>query len=376
MKIIDSGTLYLSRPKTDGASAAFASVCALPSGRWLSSFRLAPAKSGRSQHVCISHSDDQGKTWSPPAQPFGPPAAINGHPGTWRSAALTPLGGRRVAAIVGWEDASDPLIPFFNEETEGIVDMKLFLAISEDDGQTFGNPRLIEAGIYRDQPTPLTGPMLVMPDGRWAAQFEVNQHYDDRRPWQHHSSLVFSSDRGATWGDTVDVHTDPQRRLYCWDQRIARAGDRQQVVALFWTFDRVANAYVNIHRLASDDSGRTWGELTDTGVPGQPARLATLDARTSVMVYVDRTSTPVIKARLSADAGKTFEPDSELLVHQREMRTQTWSKGSMQDAWAEMSAFSIGLPDAVALPDGDVLAVFYTGDHADQTDIAWARIRV
>ena len=48
----------------------------------------------------------------------------------------------------------------------------------------------------------------------------------------------------------------------------------------------------------------------------------------------------------------------------------------MQDAWAEMSAFSIGLPDAVALPDGDVLTVYYSGDHPDQTDVLWSRLRV
>ena len=47
----------------------------------------------------------------------------------------------------------------------------------------------------------------------------------------------------------------------------------------------------------------------------------------------------------------------------------------MSDAWAEMGEYSLGLPDAVALPDGDVLAVCYSGPKADQTDIQWVRIK-
>lgn len=374
MKIIDSGTVAASRPKTDAVSCCFPNVCALESGRWIAGFRLGPAKTSRTQRAFLRFSDDQGKSWSDLIEPLPSAPQLNGRQGSWRGIALTPLGGKRVAATLCWEDTSQFLLPMFNEQTEGIFDMKLFTAISDDAGKTFGPPRLVDAGKYRDVPTPLTGAMLLLPDGRWGAQFEVNQHYNDPTPWQHASAMVFSNDNGSTWGDTVDIHTDPQRRMYCWDQRVARAGDK--VVALFWTFDRVANAYLNIHARTSRDSGRTWGDLTDTGVPGQPARLASIDAKTSVMVYVDRTGVPAVKARLSGDGGKTFPTSTELLIHDRPLKTQTWNKGSMQDAWAEMSEFSIGLPDAVTLGNGDVLAVYYTGPRADVTDIAWTRLRV
>jgi hypothetical protein len=226
-------------------------------------------------------------------------------------------------------------------------------------------------------PTPITGAPLILPDGRWAVPFEVNKHYNDRAPWQHASCVTFSSDDGATWSDVVDVHADPDRAVFCWDQRLALlpGGD---VLALFWTFDRRANAYLNIHARRSTDAGRTWGPLTDTGVPGQPARPVGLPDGRVVMVYVDRTAEPQIKSRCSRDGGSSWPRDGELLVHDRAAvrRSQTRDKRSMQDAWAEMSAFSIGLPDAVALPDGDVLVVFYSGDHPDHTDVLWARIRM
>jgi hypothetical protein len=54
---------------------------------------------------------------------------------------------------------------------------------------------------------------------------------------------------------------------------------------------------------------------------------------------------------------------------------QTVKKASMNDAWAEMSKFSIGLPDACALPGDEVLLAYYSGDHADYTDVHWARIK-
>jgi hypothetical protein len=48
----------------------------------------------------------------------------------------------------------------------------------------------------------------------------------------------------------------------------------------------------------------------------------------------------------------------------------------MQDAWAEMGKFSIGLPTMAFLKNGDILVVYYAGTHPDFTDIYWVHIRV
>ena len=375
MNIVDQGTVIASSPKSDAASCCFPSVCALPTGRWLVGFRLAPAKLGRAQRAFVSWSDDQGGVWSPPVEVAPSPLAAGSPPGSWRAVACTPLGGSRVLAVLGWEDASDPLLPMFNEQTEGLVDMKLFTAVSGDGGAHFSPPQPVGCGAYDDSPTPTTGAILVLPDGQWAAPFEVNKHYDDPNPWQHASCLTLSRDQGATWSEVIVVHSDPTRRMFCWDQRIAVLTDGT-LLGLFWTFDRQANAYLSIHSRGSNDSGRSWGPLTDAGVPGQPARPVGLPDGRVVMVYVDRTAEPQIKARCSRDGGQTWPRESELLIHERAAaRPETWNKQSMQDAWAEMSAFSIGLPDAVALPNGDVLTVYYSGDRPDHTDVLWARIK-
>lgn len=374
MHLIDEGVVFASRPKSDAANACFPWVCVLETGRWLAGFRLAPAKSSRFSRAVLSWSEDQGRTWSTPREPFAP-MKVGGRVGVWRAAAPTPLGGQRVLVVLAWEDYSEPFKPMFNEATEGLVDMKLFWAISEDGGCTFSKPRRLHVGRYDAVPTPITGPAVVLPDGRWVASFEVNKHYDEPEPWQHRSSLAFSANQGRSWGGVVDVHTDPQRRIFCWDQRLAPMHDGS-LLDLFWTYDQQQASYLNIQARASSDGGKTWGELWDTGVPGQPARPVSLPDGRVVLVYVDRTQSPVIRAQLSRDGGRTFDPASTILVHERSVRPQTWQKGTMQDAWAEMSEYSIGLPDAVALPDGTVLTTFYSGDRADHTDLRWARISV
>ena len=125
----------------------------------------------------------------------------------------------------------------------------------------------------------------------------------------------------------------------------------------------------------SDDEGRTWSELWDTGVPGQPAAPVSLPDGRIAMVYVDRTAAPVIKVRASSDGGRTWPEETETPLTEAETVSQTWSKSKMQDAWAEMGAFSIGLPATAPLPNGDVLVVYYSGPETDFTSICWARLR-
>ena len=47
----------------------------------------------------------------------------------------------------------------------------------------------------------------------------------------------------------------------------------------------------------------------------------------------------------------------------------------MQDAWAEMYQFSVGLPAAAPLGDGNALIVYYAGPETDRTSIRWAVVR-
>ena len=371
--IVDRGTVFAGAKGSDVQSAVFPGICVLPSGRWLSGFRAAPTKGGSVGHkVLTTWSDDEGRSWREPIEPFVPPT-IDGKPGVCRSAQFTSIGGSDVLAMICWVDHSDPMLPFFNEETEGLLDTRILLARSDDDGKTWSEPVLVDTSPF-NVPTAITGPVLCLKNGELACQFETNKHYWDTSPWRHESVLKFSSDGGETWPEHSVVTSDPDRRYFYWDQRPGVLADGT-VLDLFWTFDRKEAVYLNIHARSSTDHGRTWSDLWDTGVPGQPAPPVSLPDGGIAMVYVDRTAAPVIKVRASSECGRTWPGATETTLAEAEAGSQTWRKSKMQDAWAEMGAFSIGLPATALLSNGDVLVLYYSGPETDFTGIHWARLR-
>ena len=373
MRVIDRGLVFLGEDGSDCSSACFHGVCVLPSGRWLVGFRASPKKSDAfPQCVLVTWSDDEGKTWSRPTEPCAS-QTVFGVPGVWRAGQPTALGGQCVAMVLYWVDASKPERPFFNEQTEGLLDSRIFLTLSEDAGETWSTPRLLDTAPFT-MPTPITGPILLLADGEWALQFETNKHYDDTSVWHHKSVLMYSRDGGQTWPGFAEVAADPEARVFYWDQRPGVLANGS-ILDLFWTFDRQKAVYPNIHARASEDNGRTWSELWDTGVPGQPAPPVFLSDGRIAMPYVDRQRTPTIKLRVSTDRGRTWPASSELVLDDRLDRAQESGKSSMQDAWSEMAAFSVGLPTTARLPDGDVLVVYYAGPKTDHTGLYWVRLR-
>jgi hypothetical protein len=373
MKIIGQGIIFESKSGSNRQSLCFPGISVLSSGRWLCSCRAAPAKKGTAgQHVIVSWSDDEGASWSRSVEPFKP-SVVEGKAGLFRGLYTTPLGGRRVLGALLWVDHSNPALDFFNEKTEGLLDTRIFTTISQDGGKTWGRPRFADTYPIR-KPLPLTGPILITSEGKWACQFEVNKHYDDPRPWRHASMLMYSSDRGLTWSEFVVVANDPANRFFYWDQRPAYIS-KNRILDLFWTFDNRKAVYLNIHARESLDNGRTWSELWDTGVPGQPAAPVPLKGGRIAMVYMDRTGVPTVKARISSDGGRSWSAKTAMTLFNPSTAGQTRNKSTMKDAWSEMAKFSTGLPSTALLPNGDFLVVFYTGPEPDKTDIRWIRVR-
>jgi hypothetical protein len=371
MKITDRGTVFKSETGTNRQSCTFPHIAITESGRWLCSWRCAYRKGeDEGQHVVVAFSDDEGSHWSAPEAPFSPPER-QGKSGLFRAVGLTPLGGERLLAVLCWVDHSNPSLPFFNEETEGLIDTRIMLARSEDLGRSWSEPEFIDTTPF-DCPAPITGPVVVLPNGEWLCQFELNKHYHDISPWIHSSVLLFSNDEGQTWPRHALVSRDPANRIFYWDQRVQVMADGS-ILDLFWTYNTTDATYLNSHARSSADNGLTWTELWDTGVPGQPAQAVQLPDGRIAMVYVDRTHAPTIKCRTSSDRGRTWPEETEINIYETES-SQTQTKGDMADAWSEMGAFSAGLPATAAHPDGGFVVVYYAGQETDKTDVEWARV--
>ena len=210
--------------------------------------------------------------------------------------------------------------------------------------------------------------LLKCPTGIWRFQFELNKHYYDKTMASF--SVMIFSEMGKKLPEYSIITKTPKIR-FLWIKDQCYLGS---LLDLFWTYNRATGKYLNIHACKSADNGRTWTKIWDTGVQGQPAPPVSLDDGSIAMVYVDRTSRPTIKMRLSFDKGKTWPDETEIVIYSSGINSQTQEKSTMQDAWAEMGKFSVGLPMTTLLPDGTVLVVFYAGAHTDFTDIRWARI--
>ena len=373
MRIIDQGIVCAGRKGTPRQSCAFPSVCVLPSGRWIASFRAAAKKDNvLGQEVMLSCSDDRGKSWSEPRAPFAPVVEVEGKPGTFRGAFVSSFSGDRVSISMYWIDESDYSRPFFSPENGGLWDSRIFNAWSEDGGQTWSEPMMVDTTPY-NIPTPVTGRLLELPNGEVACQFETYNNYDDTCPWEFRSVMMFSADGGKTWPRHAVI--DAADRIYCWDQRISVLADGA-LIDLFWTYDDQASQYINITAKESRDSGYTWSPRWDTGVPGQPGpAVSTLDGGI-VMPYVDRTDSPAIKIRKSDDGGRTWPADTEVTLYDVTIASQTIAKESMQGVWDELEKYSVGLPAPAILADGSVVVIYYAGEEADRTDVRWSLVEV
>jgi hypothetical protein len=94
-----------------------------------------------------------------------------------------------------------------------------------------------------------------------------------------------------------------------------------------------------------------------------------------VLAWVDRYQSRSIRARLAAAADAPFAAatEVELYRHAADGSGSASGPGDTGDLLAEMGLWSFGLPFSAALPDGDVMVVYYAGDDTCM-EVRWARL--
>lgn len=369
MKLINKGIVFAGAPGTNTASCCFPGIVRLPDGKLMCSWRAGSTKESADGKIWLAHSPDNGNQWN--SWPLDVSDQDGEAAGEFHYGPLTVLDDGRLLITLMWTDRSDPSLPFFNPETEGLLPVRTIFAESTDGGRTWSQRRAMDAAPYHS-PMPITGPVLRLPSGWLACCFEVNKHYADTRPWRHAAAMKLSSDGGITWPEAVEVANDPSGRLMFWDQRHSIFGDRH--VAMFWTYDRSANKDTNIHLSRSSGGGKTWTPPTDTGIVGQVAHPVHLRDGRLMVIYIDRFHTRSIRARLSEDDGRTFS-DQVLIIHEQPRNSVDPGDTSQSaDYLQDMQLWSFGRVDAVTDNTEDVWIVFYAGDSR-ATGIHWAHVK-
>ncbi len=371
MHIVASGILGRAEPGTNRANLTFPSVTALSDGTLLATLRAGDEKDSAKERIEFYRSADNGLSWSGPTQPFVPPE-VRGAGGTLKLCYITELAPNRLLAAAMWVDRTTyPGKPLFNAETEGCLPMVILLADSGDNGANWTAwrevPMPAEIG-----PASLTSPIMQLADGRLAMSIETNKTYLDSSKWLQKAVFFHSAEEGQSWTGPTTVAEDPTGRIFNWDLRCAVAPDGR-VGSFAWTYDTATTRYLNIHRRISADGGVSWTAPEDIGVSDQAARPAVLPDGRVVLAWVDRFGTQSIRARVAQSIDAPFDAASEVEVYAH-AKAQAASSDT-GDMLASMDVWSFGLPSTTALPDGDVLVVYYAGE-SKALDVRWAKLRL
>ena len=370
MQIVASGTLAQGERGTGRAILTFGQVVALHNGVLLATCRAGSSKDSTDEMIEFFRSEDGGRNWSGAWRPFAAPT-LKGKLGSLKLCYLTELTPGRLLAATMWIDRTTyPGQPLFNAETEGCLPMEILLAESSDEGRSWSEWRHIPMPAEIG-PASLTNPILKWGDGSLALSIETNKQYADRSRWYQKAVYFHSSDGGQRWGDPVVAGQDPSGRIFNWDMRACVAPDGR-VATFAWTYDTQTTSYLNIQRRISRDQGHTWSAPEDLGISDQAGPPAVLPDGRVVLAWVDRFGSHSIRARVAAAVDAPFDPASEVVIYTHGNQAKRDDKTG--DLLAEMGAWSFGLPSATALPDGDVLVVYYAGDNGAM-DMRWARLR-
>lgn len=372
MKIVETGILSRGTKGTERAVLTFPTVVPLSNGALLATCRVGSTKDSDDEMIELYRSLDGGRTWGEPWLCFEA-LTVKGVRGTLKLCYLTELSPGHLIAAGLWVDRETyPGQPLFNPETEGCLPMAILLADSYDFGDTWTPWRAVPMPAEIGPPS-LTSPILKLADGTLAMSVETNKHYQDHTKWYQRAVLFHSTDLGQTWSEPVTASQDPTGRVFYWDQRAGVTPDGR-IVTFLWTYDSETHTYLNVHRRLSSDAGRTWSPAEDLGFTDQAAHPAIMPDGRVVLAWVDRFQTHSIRVRLAPSVEAAFDPRTEVVIYSHNISTAQDSSGDDTGALlADMSLWTFGLPYAEALPDSDVMVVYYAGTEFVM-DIHWARL--
>jgi hypothetical protein len=372
MDITSHGTIFDATSAPPSCrSCAFTSLTRLTNGDLLVGFRNATGRDTPDGRLRLMRSRDEGASWETLHE--GMTATVEGIAGNLYAGYFTELAPDRLLGAFVWVDRSNPALSFVNPVTAGVLPMRTLLAESRDGGVSWGPFRVVDHAPHVG--CSVTGPVLRLARGLLALPYESWKEYDDPSPGRHAANLAISTDGGVTWPRRQTVAADSGGSLFYWDQRIARHPGTGLPVAMFWTYDRLAQRDVDNHVAWGRPDGSHWTTPAPTGWCGQHCQPIALGGDRLAAVYVHRHEPPSLRAIVSDDFGRTWRPETELAFYESAVGPEPGMGGerAFEEFWQDMMAWRFGHPRGVLLPDGDLFVAYYAGDEV-ATSMFWARI--
>lgn len=371
IQIVDEGVLYRNpKPDLRAVHACYPSVQPLSASEFLCTYQRGSAFCSVDGRVAQLRSTDGGRNWAEEGCVWD--GSRDDRPYSYRGAGLTRLADGTILLLCQRYDRSDPELQLFNPVTDGMLHPQMLVFRTADGGRIWSDPDPVAL------PDGLIGCSLAnifaLDDGTLMLPFETWKGYDDPGPLVHAAMALFSRDGGRSWGEPVPMFDGIAEGVFYWDARLAQLGGGR-LVSASWTHARDTDRDRAIHLHRSDDNGRSWSSAASTGLNGQVCWPVALGDGRLLLLYNRRyRERPGIIAVLSRDEGASWEVDEQITVWDAAGQGNVGvarNEGEM----ADMTTFAFGRPEAVRLPDGDILAGFWcTG--ACITHIRWCRLRV
>ena len=337
-----------------------------PDGAWLAAFNHSRRRDPRMHppsdplfRTLTTRSVDQGVTWEAPT--FAPDFDWSGTecPGVTQTAQGTilltqfrfawyPLAAARrrweagepislSLPLRGWTEEFDEGDWQYSQHTWARGYHGLYVQRSADGGRTYHQTVRVATAPYRDGYTRV-GPR-VLADGRLA--YVVTAHHP---PHNRFTYLLLSDDDGATWGPPQVVVDDPGLQFGEPDVLEVAPGELLCVLR-----DSARTGF--LHTCRSTDAGTTWSQPQITPIDGHPGQLASLEDGRLLCTYGRREPPYGIRACLSADGGRTWLMEQEIILRD------------------DLPNGDLGYPATVEYAPGRLFTIYYGQDGDGVTGV-------
>ena len=349
------------KPVLRSRHSFFPFACELDDKTLLASHVIGEAFESVDGTTWLSKSGDRGKTWE--LLPRKHKKSASEIP-TTDYLKITNCGGGNLL-LFGYEHfRKDPELTIGNQETSGVLDSRMILLRSPDNGATWSDAEEISCGWGHH--VEASSPLLVLKNGGWVTPIAEVVKWDGSHSGALCGRLLKSKDRGKTWDDrTVTMRLGDNVAVF--EQRVCQLGPSGAVVVIAWNEDLKTGERLNNHYAVSYDSGETFEGPFDTGVRGQASSVCAIGGDRLLALHAVRRDTPkpgIYAYIVNLQNGK-WEIENESLIWEPNFPV------TKDTNMAEVFSFlKFGQPGAVKLSDGSILTTHWVVEQGQGRTVA------
>lgn len=349
IEILQENIIYENpRPHVHSRHGFFPGLVQLHSGDLLALFIIAEAFEAPDGTTMISRSKDLGETWTLEGPLYDKRQIPIVTTDTLKPAVLR--SGKLIATGYRFH-RRDTEEGIGIDSTGGIQPGDNLVSFSDDEGQTWSTPQIIQRSY--PELLEISGPCVELCPGELIASAAPYKMPDGSNPSGPTGVILRSLDGGRTWDDNLRFFEDNGRRIAPLESRLCRmAGDR--LACLAWAYDYDSDRHLPNHIVYSSDGGRSWTPPLDTGLHAQASNLIWVADEIVLSIHAHRSNGNGIFIRLvdtALDGWRVMEEqplwsDTDALTQDRRM-TQMFQ------------ALRFGQPSLLKLHNGDILATYW-----------------